>query len=112
TFGRVSCSSAYTGRDLRGGRFGEVEGERHVLEPLDHAVLVAAYVERAAQALRPDARVQVAGLVDELEPAALEEAYLVGPREQHRDADPASLDLGGGHQRPADPGGPDLGRDG
>src|SRR5690606_9702895 len=71
-----------------------------------------AYVEGTAETLGPHARVQVARLVDEREAAALEEADLVRPGEQHRDADASGLDLGGGDQRPSDPRCPHLRSDG
>src|SRR5690606_41039724 len=51
-------------------------------------------------------------LVDELGPTPLEEADLVGPCEQHRDAYPARLALRGCHQCPAHTGRSDLGSDG
>src|SRR5680860_186658 len=80
---------------LSGRRFGKIARHGHAAEALHHAVLVAADVERAPEALRPDPRMQVLGLVDELEAAALEEADLVGPREQQRDAHPPCFDLAG-----------------
>jgi hypothetical protein len=68
-----AAALADPGRHLRLRRLGQVRRHRHALEPLDHAVLVAAHEERAAQALGPDPRVELAGLVDEREAALLEE---------------------------------------
>src|SRR5690554_3205474 len=49
-----------TGRKQRRGWFRQVVRNRHALQAPDHAVLVAADEERAAQALGPHARVQIA----------------------------------------------------
>src|SRR5690554_4737320 len=53
---RGAPASADARRHLRLRRLRQVRRHRHALEALDHAVLVAAHVERAAQALRPHAR--------------------------------------------------------
>src|SRR6056297_153554 len=108
---RPAAPSADSGGDLRRRRLGQVARHRHALETLHDAVLVAADEERTAQALRPDAGVQLAALVDQGEPARLEEADLVRPGEQDRHADPARLGLAGGHQRPAHAAGPYVLRD-
>src|SRR5690606_41958887 len=68
--------SADAGRHLRRWRLRQVERHGYALEPLHDAVLVAADVERAAKALGPDARVQIAGLDDESTSDALDDLDL------------------------------------
>src|SRR6056297_54099 len=86
--GLSAAPSADPGGHLGRRRLGQVARHRHALETLDHAVLVAPDEERAAQALRPDPRVQLAALVDQREAARLEEPHLVRPGEEDGHADP------------------------